>query len=327
MISMSSGLLEGLGLGASTSARSLSIRYSSIINSRTVSEETVNKFNLIEYLKIEEDDPQLAMDIAVKKLSKIKRVVINDENSFLRVRVTTYDKNLSQQMAQHYLDKIITYATQNTNNIGRQKRELLETRIEQITTEMLELVEEIKQYQKTHNVIEIEAQAKASIDGYSIILRELFDVDIQLRLSEIDLPGSTRTKDLRDRRQAIIDSMNKLEKDNSDTPFFLALRNINDNLFTIQEKIFGMELYRKILETIYPQLELARLEEIDNMDKVEIIDFPNIPGIRSFPQRTMICAATFMISFLFSSAMVVMRGCATEEDKAKLSLIWKSLFK
>jgi capsule polysaccharide export protein KpsE/RkpR len=327
-MSMASGFLERFGLGGTTGVRTMSVRYSAVLRSRTISEQAVIKFNLIDYFKIKDDDPQKAMDLAVRALDrKILTTLISEESSFLSIKVTTYDKILSRDIAMFYLEALISYTMNNANNVGRQKRELLEERITQITSEMLTLIDEIRIYQVEHNVVEIEAQAKAAIEGYSLILNEFFEVDLQLRLSEIDLPGSQKTKDLRDRRGVIVDALRRLERDNTDTPFFLALRNINDKFLTIQEKIFGLEIYRKLLETLYPQFELARIEEIDNLDKIEIIDMPNIPGSRAHPKRAMICVATFMVSVLFSSAIVVLHGYTSEDDKAKIKNIWKTLFK
>jgi uncharacterized protein involved in exopolysaccharide biosynthesis len=70
---------------------------------------------------------------------------------------------------------------------------------------------------------------------------------------------------------------------------------------------------------------MARIEEIDNMDKIEIIDEPNLPGRRSYPQRVLICFGTFLFSFALAVGISILRGLRTESDAMKIKEIWKAL--
>lgn len=326
-LSMAKSLMEGLGLGSSTSPKASTLKYSAILNSRSITENTIRKFNLIDYFEITDSDSLKAMDKAIRRFhGEMFDILVNDEVHFMTIRLTTKDKYFSREISQHYLNVLLSYAQNNSNNLGRQKRELLETRINQITDEMLNLTSEIKEYQKEHNIIEIEQQAKASIEGYSSILKELFSVELELSYAEKFMTNSLKHRDLADQKKVIIQTLKKLENTNDEMPFFLALKNINDSFFSIQEKVFALEIYKKILETIYPQFELARIEEIDNMDKLEIIDYPNLPGRRAFPKRAMICVATFIVSFLFSSSLVLLNKLTSEQDKIKVKEIWNNLF-
>ena len=325
--SMMSSLMEGLGLGSSTTPRAMNYKHSAILKSRTITEETIKKYDLINYFNVTEKDSLKAIEKTAKKFhSKMFDILINDETQFMTIRLISEDKYFSRELTQHYLDTLVHYAQNNANNTGRQKRELLETRVNKITEEMLILSTEIKEYQTKHNIIEMEAQAKASIEGYGTILKEYLTIESELIYQEQFMPNSPRHRDLLDRRNVIRRTLSKLEQTNDEIPFFLALGNINENFFTIQEKIFGLEMYKVILETIHPQLELARIEEVDSMDKFEIIDYPNLPGKRAYPLRAMICIITFIVSFMFSSGCVLVISLLSEEDKQKLNVIWKNLF-
>jgi len=327
VFSMAGNLLEGLGLGASITPRTICYKNSAILKSRNFTEKTIRKFHLLEYFEITEKDTLKAMDIAVKRFhNEVLSIQINPEVFFMKIKITTKEKYFSQKIAQHYLDELTQYSQNNTNNIGRQKRELLEARVSQITEDMMKLLEEVKEYQTEYNIIEIEQQAKASIEGYSTILKELLTINIDLAYAEKFLPNSIRHKDLLDRKLVISETLNKLEKSNDDMPFFLALGEITDQVFTIQEKVFKLEILKKVLESIYPQLELARIEELDNMDKFEIFDYPNLPGKKSAPKRALICIITFSISFFLSAFFVVYLEMMNNEDRLKIKSIIKQIF-
>ena len=329
VFSMASALMDGLGLGAAASSPfAANNKNSTVLKSRTNTENTIRKFDLIEYFQITERDSLKAMELAIERFhSQVLNILINAETNFMTIRITTTDRHFSRDIAQHYLDVLMNYSIDNANNVGRQKRELLEIRISQITEEMSQLLAEIQEYQIEHNIIEIEQQARVTIDNYGTILEELFRLELDLGYTERYMSNSLRHRELISRREIIIDLLRGLEKDNNSTPFLLPLGDITERYFTIQQKIFNLELHRKILETIYPQLELARLEEIDNMDRIEVIDFPNLAGRRASPLRAFICVVTFLVSLLFSSGCVLMKEFTSEEDKQKIREIWKSLFR
>ena len=321
-LSMAMNLMEGLGLSTQTTPKVVNLKNAAILQSKSITETTIRKYNFINYFKITEKDTLKAMDKAVRQFNReILKIVINDEVQFMTVNLTTKDRYFSKELAEYYLTLLIKYAQDNTNNQGKQKRELLENRINQITSDMTILSNSMKKYQKEHNIIEIEQQAKASVEGYSSILTELFTVDLELGYTEKFMPNSPKHRDLVDRKLVIEETLSKLEKNNEGMPFFLTLNNINDQLFTIQEMVFGLEIYKLILQTIYPQYELARLEEINNMDQLEIIDFPSLAGKRTYPKRPVICIFTFFISLLFSISYVLLKSIMSGEDKQKIKII------
>jgi capsule polysaccharide export protein KpsE/RkpR len=180
-------------------------------------------------------------------------------------------------------------------------------------------------FQTDQNIIEVERQARASIEAYQLIIEELIKADIELNYTERFMPNSPRHRDLTLRREVIIETLSRFERPNTETPFLLPLIDITEHSFTITEKMFYLELYGKILETLYPHLELARLEEIDNMDRIEIIDLPQIPGRRSSPLRALLCITTFLAAFLFSSACVLLVSLISDEEKHKIRIIWATI--
>jgi len=325
-INISSSLLEGFGLGSDVAIKSLDLKYASVLKSRSVTEHVIEKFGILDYLKIKQKDPLKAMETALKQFHKtILKITITDDTDFLTISVTTKDRNFSKELTEYYLSILHDYITNNTNNIGKQKRELFESRLTQITSEMNELSEEMKKYQSVHNIIDIENQARASIAAYSKILEELFTVELELSYADKYMPNSLAHRNLLEKKDNITESLKKLESNNKDTPFLLALNNINSGYYTLQEGVFRLEIYQKLLSTIYPQLELARIEELEKMDKYEVIEYPYLPGFRTYPKRAVICVLTILLSLVFSSACVLMKNLVLESDKKKINELWHTI--
>jgi capsule polysaccharide export protein KpsE/RkpR len=329
-ISMANNLLDGFGLGQSTTVATLNLKYAAILKSRTVTENTIRKFNLIDYFNIiiTDGDTLSAMSQAERLFhSKMMKVTINSEVQFLTIGITSNDKYFSRRIAQHYLDFLLDYIQNIAHNTGRQKRELIEYRINQILDYMNILTAEIGDYQKKHNVIEIEQQAKLALESYARILNAYLENELELIHTETNMANTIHHQHILDNRNMLLETLRKLQSDNTDMPFLIPLNAISDRFLTIQDKVFALELQQKILEALYPQLELARLEELDNAERLEIIDLPSLPGLRAFPKRAMTCIVTFMLSFLASSLFIVLYRLSSADDKSKVKELWKNLFR
>ena len=327
-MSMLGNMMGGLGLGSSMTLSAKSNKYASLIKNKNTTEETVRKFNLIEYFKIKEKDPLKEMDVAIKAFhSAIFSVLVSLEDNFIKIEITTKDKYLSRDIAMHYLDVLSDYAQDNTNNTGRQKRELFESRIEALTEELRQVNDEMRIYQAKHNIINIEAQAIAAIESYSQVIGQLLAAGLDLKYIERFMLSGTRHTELTTRNDVISETLQKLESNTGEIPFILPLNQLNDHIFVIQDFMIRQIIMQKTLETIYPQYELARIEEVEEMDKFEIIEFPTLAGIRSFPRRSVICILVFFISFSLSAGLALAKELASDDDKEKIRAIWKTLFR
>ena len=327
-ISMAGSVLGGLGLGGSFSLQAASNKYVGIMLSKAASIETVNKFNLIDYFKIENKDPLRELEDAVKSLhNSILTITIGLETNYINLKAKTNDREFSKKIAQHYLDYLMHYTQENTNNSGRQKRELFEKRIDALISELDQVNEEMRLYQQKHNIIHVETQAIATIQSYSKIVDELLMLGFDLKYIERFMSGGTRHADMTSRRDIITETMQKLETNTKESQFVLPLNKLNDHIFVIQDFMVKQLILQKTLETIFPQLELARIEEIDMMERFEVIEPPTLPGKRSFPARALICIIVFTVSLLASCTLVLIKEFFLEEEKEKIILIWKTLFR
>lgn len=323
-----SSILEGFGLGSGgSSIQSTTYKYSAILKSRAFSEDVISKFDLINYLEIPKKDSLIALDVALKQLNgEIVNIYINDETYFIGIKVTTDDKKLSKDIVEYYLKKIEEYSLNSKNNTGRQKRAFLESRINDLSRCIKAYSDSVKTYQNKNNIVNLENQAKASVEQYGKILTDYYLIDIESDyLKKQYNNDNSKLVDINNKKDILKSTLKSLENGKNDFNYLLSLDKISNNAISIQEMLFTIELYKKVLETIYPQYELAKLEELDTMDKIEIIDYPSLAGLRTSPKRAMICVVTFLSSLLFSSLLVLIINSISEKQSNKIKSIWSTL--
>ncbi len=326
--SLTNALFDGLGFGASGSIKGKAHKYSAVLKTNRVSKKAIKEFDLISYFNIVDKDSLKVIDTAIMKLhEEILEIYLNEETFFMTIILTTKDKHLSKQMADFYLNELIDYAHNNKSNLGRQKKELLENRINEIQNSILTLSEELRVYQEENNIVDIGEQAKASLSNYSTVLNEYFINEIELNYTAKVLPNSIQHKNLQEKNKSIIEILKKFEIDNNDLPYLMSLNSTNTHLFTIQQKVYALELLKTILRTIFPQYELAKIDEIDSRDMFEVLNYPKLSGYRKSPKRALICIVTFFVSILFSSVLILFVKLMPNEDIVKIKAVWKNLFR
>ena len=67
------------------------------------------------------------------------------------------------------------------------------------------------------------------------------------------------------------------------------------------------EIQTKILEFIYPIYEQAKIEEQKDIPVVLVVDRAIPPEKKSFPKRSLIVIAAFLLSFFFSAGYVLIK--------------------
>lgn len=85
--------------------------------------------------------------------------------------------------------------------------------------------------------------------------------------------------------------------------------------------MINVDIKKRIIEYLYPQYELAKLEELKDLPTFEIYDQPQIAGIRSKPKRALIVVITTLAAFLFSIVIVMLKESLLVENKEKIEQI------
>ncbi len=291
-----------------------------ILNSREFSEKIINEFNIIDYFKIKEEDELKAMDIALKSLKKIRSITIDEETNFYIIKVNTKDKKLSMDIANKYVSMIENYNSNERETNGKNLRKFLEKRINQIDEQIQFLTEKIRGYHNDNNVISLDEQAASIIENYAKMISQKELLIAQRDFAKIKYgeknPAYT---DLNLQISILEDKILDLEskKDMTVDKYIISMGKLSD--LAIEQVKFEMELEinKQIIETIYPQYELAILQEINDTPTINLIEHPREAGLRSEPRRAMICIVSFVLALFISSLSVFIYDLIINNEELK----------
>ena len=310
-----------------------------ILNSRSVKEYMVKKFDLIN--RYDEQDLEFAMVAFEDKME----LEVTEEGT-LKISVIDKKPEIAKAMVVELLTKLDSVNQQLGMDKGRFNREFLEQRLNETKTDLAIAEIMLKDFQEKTGIIDIVSQISAQYEAYGqiyiqemqaygqlynqemIAYTELYSLkaqtEIQLNVSKVTLnpnnPAVKRYEIMLNEQEKQLDLItSSLDKQLLD--IILGFEKIEGkNLINELEHLptminfdnfplLGMENARLIreltiqntlLELLLPQYETARLEESKNIPTLQVIDEPKVAINKTKPIRSLIVIASVIMAFLLS---------------------------
>ena len=310
-----------------------------ILNSRSVKEYMVKKFDLIN--RYDEKDLEFAMVAFEDKME----LEVTEEGT-LKISVIDKKPEIAKAMVVELLTKLDSVNQQLGMDKGRFNREFLEQRLNETKTDLAIAEIRLKDFQEKTGIIDIVSQISAQYEAYGLIFiqemqaygqlynqemiayTELYSLkaqtEIQLNVSKVtlnpnnpavkryeimlneqekqlDLITSSLDKQLLD----IILGLEKIEGKNlinelEYLPTMINFDNFPDLGMENARLIRELTIQNTLLELLLPQYETARLEESKNIPTLQVIDEPKVAINKTKPIRSLIVIASVIMAFLLS---------------------------
>ncbi len=306
-----------------------------IISSRPFLEKIINKFNLYEYLKIDKKDKskEEKRDIALKKL-RTKMLSINyyPDNSLLEISVTTKNRILSSQIA-NYIVELLDY-----NNIyerktkGKESRILIENRLNLIQDNIKQYENQLEQFKSENSIINIDDQSIAVLKQYTDLESQRIQLKIELDVLKLKYDGdNSKLVYLNSTIQKIEDELKNLEMYGNHS-YILTL----DKIPILSKQYFALEtklqIEKLVYDNLYPQLEMARIDESKELTTLNIIENAVPSGENILQKKIIQFLIINFLSFFFVSLYVLykelfyLKRSNNSEIDDKLKKIYNDIF-
>ncbi len=299
-----------------------------VIKSRTFLEPVIDKFDLIDYFEIEHEDPYYVRETTLKTFrEEILSVELDQETGIFSISIITKNRELSADIANYLVRELEDYLQNVRMTKGKEERQFLEKRISEINDQLVKYTEELKEFQQKYNVLELESQLPPMLNSYTELVSQYMEEDIKLQLSKSYLKtDSNQSKMYELKTDELIKQIKKIETGkNSIINYQIPLDSIPNLSQKYTLLMTKLEILKKVYETVYPQYEIAKLQELRDTQTINIIDSAIPSGLRTWPKRGFMCILSFTLAFVFSCFLIIInKVLSTKKDKIKL--LYESLF-
>lgn len=289
--------LPGIGdlseMGGGTMLKELTV-YENILLSRKCVEETILHFNLnAEWeFKFFEDAVKFFRE-GVLEIKKDKIAGTLD--------IAIYDKNpvRAKEIVEFLVNRLNSIYTELNVQNARNNRQFIESRYQITVSDLSKIEDSLKNYQDKFGVapdIQVQAAVKTELELEAMLKSEEIKLDLLNKMFTPDQPEIKQQQEkISSLRKQISEIQNKTQQESK-----LNIKGMPDVILNYLRIKRDVEIQNKILTTLIPLLEQAKIEENRNTPTVLVLDPPVVPEKKVKPKRLTLTALSFVGSFIFS---------------------------
>ncbi len=278
--------------------------YISILNSRTVRETAIEKFNLIDLWGCKD------IEIALKRLSKQIEVVFIDNENLIKINTWSKSPQLAAELADFLVEELDRINTQFSTHKAMASRIFLTDRVTETTRRLTVAEENLREFQEKEGAYAIDEQTRAMIETAAAIQAQVYQLEVEIEVLESSVKSDH--PELVNKKVELRELKNKLKGLQLDMPgesspnFQIPFNKIPDVGVQYIRLLREVESRQKVLELLLPQLELARIEEVKNTPTVQILDKAVPPLRKAKPKRAYVTLAVAALGTLLTIAYIVL---------------------
>jgi uncharacterized protein involved in exopolysaccharide biosynthesis len=269
--------------------------------SRTVLDRMVDRFDLMKlYEKKYRQD-------ARKRLLELFTVREDRKSGIISLTVEDRDPKRAADMANAFVEELKSLAGGLAISEAGQRRMFFEEQIRQTKESLARAEEEVKGFQQRTGAFQVDAQAKAIIEGIANLRARIAVKEVEAKV--LRSFATAQNPDLQRTEEEVRGLRVELEKVESGKG-----RGFDPLMSSERVPAIGMEYLRKLRqlkynETLYEllvkQFELAKLDEARDAVVIQVIDKAIPPERKSKPQRALIVLLA-TVTMLFLSVFIVL---------------------
>jgi capsule polysaccharide export protein KpsE/RkpR len=304
------GMLGGLA-GKSLGGDSQGDYFVTLLTSRRMLLQLAAQFKLREHYKMRRAKAEDLLKAVARKVS----AEMDLDTGMIVLSVRDKDPALCHRMAQWLIQRLEELNHELKTRKARNNRLFAEREVRQIRAELDSLERGMTRFQEERRVLEPETQGEAILQGYGEIKAREALKELELRLARQNYGGGHPAVRQAEQELATIRAQLKQSWENGDSDLFLALRDLPAATMDFLRHKRELEIAGKKLVFMLPQLEQAKIDEVNDVPVLEVLDPPARPEKRIKPKRTMMVLAATALSLLASAALVLLLD-RLEQDPA-----------
>ncbi|ACH38623.1 MAG: hypothetical protein ACD_55C00139G0002 [uncultured bacterium] len=288
------GLAPG-GLGSGTEL------YLGLLRSRSVADEVVRRLDLTAYYKTKD------AELARRGLEATVRMQTG-KDGIINITADDKDPKMAARVANMYVEELGRTSVRLNLSKAGSERAFLEKRLELVKGELKKAEDEIKAFSQQNSIVQVDSQAKASIEGIARLKAELATKEVQLaalRSRQTDESPEVRSLLAGIKRlQAEMDRMSGPGLGGEGIP---AIGNVPRLGLEYARKMRELKIQESVFEQLTKQYEMAKLSEAKDSSAFQVLDTAVAPSVKSKPRRSAIVITATMVAVAASLVLIFLQ--------------------
>jgi len=285
--------------------------FAGLLSSDTVRNSVIQKFDLRGVY----GSPTWAD--ARKQLSRRTNILLDRKNSILTIQVTDHQRQRAVAIVREYISQLNKVIIDLNTSSAHREHVFLEQELTQISSELESAEKNLSQFSSGNSAIDLDAQSKTKIEARAILEGQLIARQAELAaLRRVYADDNIRVQISRSR----IDEFQRQIRKLVGYPNVAALAVFSGPEPDLSLRTVPLlrtryaDLYRlvKIDEVVFEAFtrdcEAAKVQEAKEVPSVTVLDAPEFPEEKTFPQRILMTAVGFCLGVLLCVVGLLVRA-------------------
>jgi uncharacterized protein involved in exopolysaccharide biosynthesis len=301
--SVSAQLGSGLGSIAEDllGLKSSSDLFIGILQSRTVQDDLINKFNLRHVYS------DRRMEDAREDLDKHTNLSVDRKSGILTIQVTDNNPKRAAAMAGEYASELNWVVTQLNTSSAHRERVFLEDRLTQVKQDLESAEKSFSEFAAKNTALDIPTQGRAMIEAAATLEGQLIAAETELQaLKQVYADGNVRVRATQARVEELRQQLEKnlggksgdLDPANGQNrqSLYPSIRELPILGVGYADLFRNTKIQEAVFQTLTQEYELAKVQEAKETPSVKVLDPPDVPEKKSFPPRMLIITLGTMLA-------------------------------
>ncbi|HET6934669.1 MAG TPA: Wzz/FepE/Etk N-terminal domain-containing protein [Candidatus Angelobacter sp.] len=297
------GSSTGLGAMASSPGRDLlknpNDLYIGMLKTRPVTDAILRRFDLQKIYG--------ARDVyAARKELASNTEIVSEKEGFINIAVEDKDKKRAAAMVSAYVEELRNLTKELAVTEASQRRLFFDQQLKQAKEDLATAEVALRDAQQKSGVIELDAQAKSTIENVGKLRAEIAVREARLQaVRSFATDQNPEVEMLKSELGSLRGELKKLVKQGGDSDSYeVALKNVPAAGVEYIRAARELKYRSAIFEVLARQYEAAKIDESKNAPLVQVIEPAIEPERKSSPKRTLIVSLC-AISGLFLGCIIV----------------------
>jgi tyrosine-protein kinase Etk/Wzc len=300
--------LGSLGSAASLAGGSLGLKNPNdlqvaLLKSRTVEDAMLDRFHLVELYH------QKRRSGARKKLENVVDIENGAKDGLIRISVTDGNPQRAADMANGYVEEFKKQSATLAVTEAAQRRLFFEQQLGQAKDNLATAEEELKKTQLKTGLIQVDSQARASIELIASLRAQIASKEVQI--NSMRSFSTSENPELQIAQQELAGLQSQAEKMGASsedaTNALVPKGKIQESGLEYVRKLRDVKYYETVFNLLARQYESAKVDEARQGSVVQVVDRAIVPDQRSSPKRTLIVLGCLVFGLFAGAGWVFAR--------------------
>ncbi len=282
-----------------------------VIQSRVMKERILREFDLRQHYRMKSSK----IEEVLRKIAKNVHAELDFETGFISLIVQDEDPEYACRICEYVLTELEALNLEYKVRRAKETRSFVEGEVRKIRTTLDSLETALVQFQKTQRVLEPTEQARVILTEYSELKAQVELKELELRMARMDYAEDhPEIKRLTAELGTLSTKLHE-SYETGDSDLFLAISELPSTAIDYLRYQRELEIENQKLLFMLPQLEQAKIEEVNDTEVLQVLDPPRVAEKRIKPKRTIMVLASGVIAFVVASLLIILLNRIEENDE------------